>query len=260
MKNNAGGLPAGMLALLVLLTAPVVANGADKGLLANIGYVSDYVFRGVEQANSSGSAGLDAYYDVLYTGIYVIDVGKGLEYDLYGGINAEWQDFFLDFNYTGYRYTRDNPRFFSDNTLDEESFFDDTSQELNLTLGYRGVSVLLTRGIYDNFEDKIPGSEQEDYTSAILRGRYRGFSLAYGVYGMDFDGNWWEFGYSTDVGGFDAGINLVVSNNRLDDEEYIVFSLRRVFDVMDTLRGVDEAEEQVQEEDDFLVNPPLLLD
>ncbi len=259
MKKNAQGLLGLTLCLSILASGPAAANEADKALFANIGYVSDYVFRGVEQANSSGSAGLDAYYEFLYAGTYVIDVGTGLEYDLYGGLNGEWSGFALDLNYTTYNYTRDNPRFFDDGTPDAASFFDDTSREVNLTLGYGPLSATYTRGIYDNFQGKIPGNEEQDYSATIVRGNYRGFSATYGVYGKDFDGSWWEFGYSAEVGGFDAGINLVASNNRLDDEEYIVFSLRRVFDVLDALRGGDQEEEQ-DDEADFLVNPPLLLD
>ncbi|MFQ5487215.1 MAG: hypothetical protein ACE5ET_02065 [Gammaproteobacteria bacterium] len=260
MNKNAGAVLAFMGCVPLLAGGPALADGADKALLANIGYVSDYVFRGVEQANSSGSAGLDAYYEFLYAGTYVIDVGTGLEYDLYGGINGEWSGFSLDLNYTSYNYTRDNPRFFSDGTPDEESFFDDTSREVNLSLGYGLLSATLTRGVYDNFQGKIPGNEQQDYTTAVVRGAYQGFSVTYGVYGMDFDGSWWELGYNTEVGGFDAGINLVASNNRLDDEEYIVFSLRRVFDVLDALRGGEQQEEPSYEEEDFLVSPPVLLD
>ncbi len=260
MNKSAGGLLGLLLYLLPLASGPVAADEADKALLANIGYVSDYVFRGVEQANSSGSAGLDAYYKVLYAGTYVIDVGTGLEYDLYGGLNGEWSGFVLDLNYTTYNYTRNNPRFFSDGTPDESTFFDDTSREVNLTLGYGPLSATFTRGIYDNFQGKIPGNEDQDYSALIMRGNYRGFAATYGVYGKDFDGTWWEFGYSTEVGGFDAGVTLVASNNRLDDEEYIVFSLRRVFDVLDTLRGEDQEEAQGDDEEDFLVSPPLLLD
>ena len=261
MNNNAGVLRA-LVSGLVLLAGAPAAQAAEKALLGNIGYVSDYVFRGVAQANSSGSAGLDGYYEHLYAGTYIIDVGTGLEYDLYGGVNGEWSGFSLDLNYTTYNYTRDNPRFFSDGSIDEESFFDDTSREVNLTLGYGPINATFTRGVYDNFQGEIPGNEKQDYTTAVVRGAYRGFSLTYGANGMDFEGTWWEFGYRAEVAGFEAGMTLVSSNNRLDDEEYIVFSLRYVFDVLETLHGEDGMAEDrpYESEEDFLVSPPLLLD
>ncbi len=256
---------AGALAGFVLCLAGIApAQAVEKGLSANFGYVSDYVFRGVEQANSSGSAGMDAYYGPLYAGVFTIDVGKGLEYDLYGGFNFHWDDFGLDLNYTRYNFTEDDPRYEiigGEVVLDDTSFFADTSQEGNITLAYGPISATFTRGVDDNFKGQVPGNDKIDYTIGVVRGDYRGFSLSYGQYGMDLDGKWWELGYSMEVVGFNAGIKVVVTDNDLGNEEYIVFSLRRVFDVMGILQDEESPPpEEGGEEEDFLVRPPQLLD
>ncbi len=254
----------GVLAGLFLgLAASMPALGLEKGLSANFGYVSDYVFRGVEQANSSGSAGLDGYYGPLYAGVYTIDVGNGVEYDLYGGLDFQGELFGLDLNYTRYGFTEDNPVYEivgGEVIVDDTSYAADTSQEVNLTLSYGPLSAIYTRGVDDNFEGQIPGNREIDYSVVMVRGDYRGFSLSYGSYGKDLAGKWWEFGYGMEVAGFTAGIKLVTTDNKLGGEEYIVFSLRRVFDLAAVL-GDEQGEtgEEVPEED-FLVSPPQLLD
>ena len=43
----------------VLAASTVASSVAMAGASANVGYVSDYVFRGIYQAASSASAGLD---------------------------------------------------------------------------------------------------------------------------------------------------------------------------------------------------------
>ena len=61
-------------------------------LSANIGYNSQYIFRGIPQKNSSAFGGLDLGAGGFYLGTWAADVGEGLEIDYYGGYGFEVGD------------------------------------------------------------------------------------------------------------------------------------------------------------------------
>ena len=72
-----------------MLTVLVVAFGglgtaqvATADLSYNIGYVSEYYFRGILQKSSSASAGIDYEENGFYIGAWGADVGDGIEYDI----------------------------------------------------------------------------------------------------------------------------------------------------------------------------------
>jgi len=198
------------IAVLGALSASNIAVAAGS-FSANLGFASDYVFRGVLQAPSSGSAGLDYAMDGFYVGTWAGDVGVGLEYDLYAGYGGEASGISYDLNYTTYNYTDDT--------------FDDTYAEFNIGLGYGPISVGYASGTYDNY-----GAEQ-DYTVTTVSAEQNGFTLLYGSNGKDFTGSWYELGYSTEVGGFDTGINYISSDKDLDDSDYLIMSLGKSFDL-----------------------------
>jgi uncharacterized protein (TIGR02001 family) len=219
--------PLKLAALAVtMLAASVSTNSAlaEGALSANIGFASDYVYRGIYQADSSASAGVDYSNSGAYVGTWLADVDLGLEYDLYAGYGGEMSGVSYDINYTGYNYTRDDPN-------EVGGAFDDTYQEANLTVGYGPVSLGYASGTYDNFEGKIAGNKKLDYSVATLTAEYKGFTFVYGDYGMDFEGSWFELGYGTEIGGFDTGLNLIVSGDKLDNQEYMVFTLGKTFDL-----------------------------
>ncbi len=65
-----------------------------------------------------------------------------------------------------------------------------------------------------------------------------GFYGKYGTFGDDFDGDYFEFGYGTEIGGFDAGVYILFNDKDLDLEtgdgtESIVFSISKSFSLMD---------------------------
>lgn len=198
------------IALLGTLSAGNVAVAAGSAS-ANIGFASDYVFRGVLQTSASASAGLDYEMDGFYVGTWAGDVGTGLEYDLYAGYSGEASGISYDVNYTTYNYT--------------DSTFDDTYAEVNIGLGYGPISVGYASGTFDNY-----GAEQ-DYTVTTISAEKNGFTALYGSNGNDFSGTWFELGYSTDVGGFDTGINYISSDKDLDDSDYMIMSLGKSFDL-----------------------------
>ena len=86
-----------MKALTRLGAAAVIAasafgatNAYAEGEVSyNIGFVSEYYFRGIKQKDSSASAGMDYENGGFYIGTWAADVGDGLEVDGYFGYGIE---------------------------------------------------------------------------------------------------------------------------------------------------------------------------
>lgn len=173
------------------LTAVLLAacGSATAELSANAGWVSDYYFRGLLQHSSSASAGLDYEENGFYAGTWAADVGDGLEVDGYLGWQGEFEDISLSAGFTGYYYTGD---------------FDDTYQEVNLGFGYQFASVDVAIGEYENFTGPTL-----DYTYYALTLEHEGFFGRYAGFSRDFDGDYFELGYSTELEGFDLAIALL---------------------------------------------------
>jgi len=202
-----------LVALALGVTQPALA---DDEFSANIGMMSDYIFRGEKQSSSAAFAGLDYEHGSgFYIGTWAADVGEGLEYDLYLGYAGEIGDFSYGIGYSGYFYTDD---------------FDDTYHELNLTAGYGIFSVEYSLGRYDNFDDP-----KEDYSFLAGTLEYEGFYLTYGTFGKDFDGDYVEVGYGTEYGGFDLGIAVIQSSSELSgtgsSETSMMFTIGKTFDL-----------------------------
>lgn len=198
--------------LLVGLLATTGAANADFS--ANVGFASEYYYRGFFQKNSSASGGLDFEAGGFNVGTWAADVGDGLEVDLYGGYAADVGSFNFSVGFTGYYYTGD---------------FDDTYQEINLGAGIGGLSLDVAIGEYDNFDGPT-----QDYTFASLTYEVNGFYGKYGTFSQDFDGSYLEAGYGTTVAEIDLGIALIVSDEDItgdDSDEAIVFTIGKAFDL-----------------------------
>ena len=167
----------------------LTSAAANADFSANIGYASEYYYRGFFQKNSSASAGLDYESGGFNVGTWAADVGDGLEVDLYGGYGADVGDVSLSIGFTGYYYTGD---------------FDDTYQEINLGAGFGGLSLDVAIGEYDNFDGPT-----QDYTFASLTYEANGFYGKYATFSQDFDGSYFEAGYGTTVAEIDLGISLI---------------------------------------------------
>ena len=73
----------GLIILPALALLPAVSMAQWS---ANVGYVSDYIYRGIFQTESSASAGIDYEGENgFYVGTWGADVGDGIETDLYFG-------------------------------------------------------------------------------------------------------------------------------------------------------------------------------
>lgn len=195
---------------LALLLAATTAN-ADVSV--NLGYASEYHYRGILQKNSSASGGIDFEQGGFFAGTWAADVGDGLEVDGYFGYGGEVGDISYGIGYTGYFYTGD---------------FDDTYQEVNLGAGFGIVSLDVAIGEYENFTGPTL-----DYTYYALSVEKEGFSATLGSFGEDFDGDFLQLGYDATISDIDFGVALIFANDDLvgDDEESIVFTVGKSFDL-----------------------------
>ena len=94
-----------------------VADESSSAVSYNIGYMSEYWYRGYYMSESSVSFGADAEMGNFYVGTWWADVDKGVEYDIYGGYNFSLMGIPMYAGFTGYYY--------SDN-------FDSDYQEINI--------------------------------------------------------------------------------------------------------------------------------
>ena len=201
--------------LKTLLAIVLLASGtAHADWSANVGFASEYHYRGILQKNSSASGGVDYEADGFYVGTWAADVGDGLEIDGYFGYGTEVGDVGLSIGYTGYFYTGD---------------FDDTYQEINLGGSYGIASLDVAIGEYDNFDGPT-----QDYTFVSLTlAADNGLYGTLGTFSQDFDGEYLEVGYGTTISEIDFGIAVIFANDDLvgDEEESIVFTIGKGFDL-----------------------------
>ncbi len=225
-----------------LLTSSVLAMTALAGtstpaladLSANVGYASEYYFRGIKQKESSASGGIDYENSGFYIGTWAADVGDGLEIDGYLGYGMEFDGgFSASVGFTTYQYTGDT--------------FDSEYNEFNLNLGYDFVSLEYSVGTQDEAGSGANAGGAEfgfgdvDYSFIKLTVEKNGFYASYGDFGKDSDGDYFEFGYGAEVGGFDLGVAAIFSSDELSDQidsngnanesEALIFTLGKTFDL-----------------------------
>lgn len=189
---------------------------AEGSVSANIGFVSEYHFRGIKQIGSgSASAGLDYENGGFYAGTWAADVDDGLEIDFYAGYGFEFDSgLALGVGATTYQYTGD---------------FDSAYNEVNLTAGFSKFSLEYSIGTQDGDADL--DISEADYTFAGISVEHNGFSGTLGIWGDEFEGEYFEVGYGTEIGGFDVGVGVIFSGSDLDDDEAMYFSLSKAFDL-----------------------------
>ena len=203
-----------LVSTLVLAATAAVPAVSQAEVTANIGWVSDYIFRGIIQAPSSASGGIDYASDGgFYIGTWGADVDQGLETDLYFGYSGGDKVTYT-FGYTGYFYTDD---------------WDNTYQEVNLGVGYGIFALDVAVGNYDS-------SPKQDYTfTSITISPEKGPYYKIGSFGKDFDGTYFEIGYTWSFE--DQGIDLSFMYDHSSDlavdvgggENAIVFGITKNF-------------------------------
>ncbi|HEX6999217.1 MAG TPA: TorF family putative porin [Gammaproteobacteria bacterium] len=199
------------------IAAAAVPAAASAEVTGNIGWVSEYLYRGIFQEDSSASAGIDYASDGgFYIGSWLADVGQGLEQDVYFGYSGG-EDLTYKIGFTGYYYTDD---------------FDDTYEEVNLGIGYKIFALDVAVGEYDGF------GTPADYTfTSLTISPEMGPYYKFGSFGDDFDGDYIELGYGFDFMGVDLSVALTYSDDLPvsdpddgDDGDYqLTFGIKETF-------------------------------
>jgi len=127
-------LSIGVVVLVAALVTPLVGEAQEAELTANAGFASKYYYRGLLISPTSASAGLDVAVNNFSAGTWAADLSDGAEIDLYASYGVSLTDeFSVSLGGTGYFYTGQ---------------FDDTYLEVNLGVGFRGISIEYTVGQY----------------------------------------------------------------------------------------------------------------
>ena len=204
---------------LLVGTLLAASGAAQADWSANVGFASEYHFRGILQKESSASAGLDYESGGFFIGTWAADVGDGLEVDGYFGYGMAVGEVDLSIGYTGYFYTGD---------------FDETYQEINLGAAFGIVSLDLAVGQWDGDFDPITPGDQQDYIfySVTVEGE-SGLYATVGGFAEDAEGEYLELGYGTTVADIDLGVALIHANDDLigEAEESLVFTIGKSFDL-----------------------------
>ena len=220
-----------LAALPFVSAAPAMAQGSPHSVSANVGFVSDYAYRGISQTNENMAiqGGFDyAHASGLYAGVWGssidwLDKG-GVEADVYGGYKAEMGDFGYDVGVLHYAYPGGE--------IGGES--PDTT-EVYLGASWKFVSFKFSHAFSDLFG--TPDSDGSQYYE--LGASYdvgAGFTAAshFGrqkvKHGTSY--NDWKIGISKEYAGF--GFGLAYIDTDLDDsddnvDERIVFSVSKSF-------------------------------
>ncbi|MBU2966142.1 TorF family putative porin [Amphritea sp. 2_MG-2023] len=208
----------------LIASALLTASAASfAGVSANVGAMSDYWYRGLDQSGDGGNAsmmgGLDYESEMgFYAGTWLASLPSDLEYDLYAGYNGSIEDFSYGVGIIGYYY---------DESATGEYF------EYNLSAGYGPISVGYNIGTYES-----PGAADVDYTFASITGEYEGAYLTYGVYGDEVDGSYFEAGYGMTYEGLDMSVAAIfpdddssATNNWVSDSDQLTFTISKSFDL-----------------------------
>lgn len=185
---------------VILIVASHIQNTRAADFSANIGFSSEYIYRGFPQKSSSASAGLDLAAGGFYVGTWGADVGEGIEIDYYAGYGFDVGDFNFSIGGTLYTYTGD---------------FDDTYTEINLGAGWKFLSFDAAIGEYDDF-----AGPTLNYQFYSLTGSYRNFYGKVGTFQDDFEGSYYEAGYGNtlsvkETSLFDYALAVVYSDSSL---------------------------------------------
>ena len=200
---------------IVLMGALHYQNAQAQDWSANLGFNSEYIYRGIPQKSSSAFAGLDFAAGGFSAGAWTADVGDGLEVDLYGAYAIEAGDWGFSLGGTWYTYTGD---------------FDDDYLEANVGVSWKFLSFDAAFGRYDS-------DPSQDYQFYSITASHNGFYGKIGTFADDFDGSYYEAGYANDLTVketylFDYGISIIYSDSTLllgESDTNINFQIKRNF-------------------------------
>lgn len=209
-------------AVVLLASASVSQAETEISYSANIGFMSDYMYRGIHQSSSSAMGGLDIEYGNFYIGTWWADLQedgwvtgshRGFEYDVYAGFGFDITDAIsASIGYTIYRYTDKGA-----------NAFDDDYDEVNIGLGFAASDSLSFAIDYAIGENTATDQSETDYDVLTIAVDYMGIYALFGTWGVteddasksEVDADWMEFGYSRSVGDFDLSAGFVLSEKEL---------------------------------------------
>jgi uncharacterized protein (TIGR02001 family) len=185
---------------LAVASDSAVAEESGGSFSYNVGFASEYWYRGVHQSDASVSFGADYENGGFYAGTWWADVGNGgdgsgkdgLEHDYYAGYGWSMGGADLYIGATGYYYT-DN--------------FDSDYEEMNFGIAMGPLSVDYADGKYDG-----SANQDYDYTSISLDLGFTGLPMTFtaGYWGgsSTLKGSVYTLDYATTVAGVDVGLQI----------------------------------------------------
>ena len=213
-----------LLAVFVTPTAfsseSAVAEESESSISYNIGYMSEYWYRGVYQAESSVSFGADFEVGNFYAGTWWADVDKGMEYDIYAGYNFSMGPADMYLGVTGYYY--------SDN-------FDDDYEEVNFGIAMGNLAIDAAvgeykKGVVGNTKDHNYSFTSVAYDLTELTGLPLTYSFgAWG--GSKLQGEVHTLSFSKTIEGVDVGLEVAKNSDDITgsasnkDTTFAVFTL-----------------------------------
>ena len=201
-----------LMIILLLGSFPTITQASSMSY--NMGYMSDYWYRGVFQSESAVSFGADIEVNNFYLGTWVADVDQGIEMDVYGGYMFSILDIDSYIGATGYYY--------SDN-------FDSDYEEINAGLSYGNVS-------YDYSVGKYKTTTEQDYSwSEVTMSFTDNLSVSYGEWGKDLKGSVTKVNFNKTIHDIDFGVEVGKNDSdttgvaKYVDTTYATFSLGMSF-------------------------------
>ena len=186
----------------------------------NVGFASEYWYRGVYQSESSVSFGADYESSGFYAGTWWADVDAGVEYDVYAGYGFSIGGADLYIGATGYYY--------SDN-------FDDDYEEVNVGIAMGPISVDSSFGEYKKGAVSNTKDHNYSFTSVALDLGMMNLplTLTYGEWGgSKLKGDVTTLSYGTTVAGADVGLEVGKNSSDITaatasraDTTYAIFTL-----------------------------------
>jgi uncharacterized protein (TIGR02001 family) len=200
LKSSLSLAMAGLMSLSMFAHAgEAVADDHSSSVSYNIGFMSEYWYRGVYQSDSAVSFGADYEAGSFYAGTWMADVDDGIEFDVYAGFNFEMMGMPMYLGATGYYY--------SDN-------FDGNYEEMNagVDMGFIALDVAFA-GQYEevdaNYVNTGNDLDYQHYTITLPLS-FVGLPLdySYQTFQDELSGFTHELSYGTSVGGADVGLVL----------------------------------------------------
>ncbi len=206
------------------LGAVALSTPAQAEVGATVGWVSDYVYRGVALGESSANVSIDYSNDSGFSaGVWAIDdatAGTGLEYDIYLSYGQETDSFSWSVGYTRYEYT----------------YATNFEHELNLGLGMGSFGLAVDIGQADA---NVSGVDAVDYRHVALSYALNDiYSLTVGNVDPDTDADDDAWTYlEVSAAGEISGLDVALTLGTVEEDDfagkmsgYLTLSVSKSFD------------------------------